>query len=227
MVEQSLQRAARLVGAATLLSILVVVSVEFGIKARLVVSGDAVKTASNILANQTLFRINILGDLVYAAGVILVACGLYVVLKSFSETLALIAAIFRLVFAAMWLLATYNVATALRLLGDAPYLKAINPSQLQALAKFNLNGYDAYYIGLVFWSIAAAICGYLFLKSRYIPAWLAIVGVVGSIWCAACTAGLIVYPDLPNYVNLWWFDSPMTLYEIFLAFLLLFRGLRT
>jgi len=205
---------------------LVVVSVEFGIKNRLVVSRDATTTARNILANQTLFRINVAGDLVYGAGVILAACGLYVVLYGVSQTLALIALIFRLVFAAMWLLVTYNAATALRLLGDAPYLKTLSTNQLQALARFNLSGYDAYYIGLVFWSVAAAICGYLFLKSRYIPAWLAIAGVVGSIWCTACTLGLIVYPDLPKYVNLWWFDAPMTLYEILLAFLLVVRGLK-
>ena len=132
------------------------VSVEFGIKARLVVSGDAVKTASNILANQTLFRVNILGDLAYAAGVILVACGLYVVLKGVSETLALVAAIFRLVFAAMWLLVTYNLTTAIRLLDPAGFLKAFGTNQLQALARFDLSGYYAYYIGLVFWSVAAA-----------------------------------------------------------------------
>ena len=204
-----------------------VVSVEFGIKNRLVVTGDAVKTVSNVLANPTLFRINILGDLVYGAGVILVASGLFVVLKSVSETLAMIAMIFRLVFAAMWLLVTYNLTTTVRLLDPPAYLSVFPTNQLYALARFDITGYYPYYIGLVFWSVAAAICGYLFLKARYIPAWLAIVGIVGSIWCAVCTAGLIVYPDLPNYVNLWWFDSPMTLYEIFLAVLLLFKGLRT
>src|SRR6476646_1709924 len=132
MVEQSQQRAARLTGLATLLSILVVVSVEFGIKNRLVAGSDAVATARNILANETLFRVNIVGDLVYCAGVILTACGLYIVLKTVSETLALIATVFRLIFALMWLLATYHISTALRLLGDAPYLKAIDIHQLQA-----------------------------------------------------------------------------------------------
>ena len=203
-----------------------VVSVEFGIKNRLLVSGDAVKTAGNVLANQTLFRINIVGDLVYAAGVILIACGLYVILKSVSETLAMVAMIFRLIFAAMWLLVTYNMSVAIRLLKPGAYLKAFGTAQLQALARFDLSGYYEYYIGLVFWSVAAAICGWLLLKSRYVPGWLAIFGIAGSIWCAACTIGLIVYPDLPNYVNLWWFDVPMTLYEVVLAFLLLFRGLR-
>ena len=227
MVEHSLQNPARLVGVATLLSILVVVSVEFGIKGRLVVTGDAVKTAANILGHETMFRIYMVGDLAYAAGVMLVSCALYVILKNFGETLALVAAIFRLVFAAMWLLATFNVATALRFLKGAPYLKPIDTSQLQALARFDLNGFYAYYIGLVFWSVAAAICAWLFLKSRYIPGWLAIAGILASIWCAACTVGLIVYPDLPHYVNDWWFDSPMTLYEIFLAFLLVFKGVRT
>jgi len=227
MIEPSLQRAARLTGLATLLSILVVVSVEFGIKSRLVVAGDAATTARNILANETLFRVNVLGDLAYCAGVILVSCGLFIILKGVSETLALIATVFRLVFALTWLLATYNLLTSLRFFHGSSYLKAIDANQLQALGRFYLNGYDAYYIGLLFWSIAAAICGYLFLKSRFIPAWLAIFGALGSIWCAACTAGLIVYPDLPNYVNLWWFDAPMTLYEIVLGGLLLFRGLRT
>jgi uncharacterized protein DUF4386 len=216
-----------LIGAATLLSILVVCSVEFGIKSRLLVSGNAAATASNILANQTLFRINLVGDLVYCAGVILVACGLYVVLKPVGETLALIATVFRLVFALMWLLVAYNMPIALRFVRGAAYLKPIDTNQLQALARFYLNGYDAYYIGLVFWAAASAICGYLWLKSRYIPAWLAIVGVVSSIWCAACTVGLLIYPDLPNYVNLWWFDAPMTLFEIVLAFLLVFKGVRS
>ena len=36
----------------------------------------------------------------------------------------------------------------------------------------------------------------------------------------------IIFPDFAKVVNLWWFDSPMALFEMALSFWLLFKGLR-
>lgn len=67
---------------------------------------------------------------------------------------------------------------------------------------------------------------YLWLKSRYVPRSLAAFGLLASAWCTACTFALFLFPEFSKAVNLWWFDTPMVLFEIALSFLLLFRGLR-
>jgi len=50
---------------------------------------------------------------------------------------------------------------------------------------------------------------------------------LASAWCVYCTIALFVFPDFSKTVNLWWFDTPMVLFEIVLSFLLLFRGMRS
>src|SRR5207249_154272 len=84
--------------------------------------------------------------------------------------LALAGAFFRLVFAILWLIAPLNSLAALRLLGDSPYLKVFEPDRLQALARVQIAGsFDDYYVGLPFFGLAATVCAYLWLKSKYIP----------------------------------------------------------
>jgi len=55
---------------------------------------------------------------------------------------------------------------------------------------------------------------------------LAVFGVISSVFCAACTFVFIIFPDFARVVNLWWFDSPMGIFEMALSFWLLFKGLR-
>jgi len=41
-----------------------------------------------------------------------------------------------------------------------------------------------------------------------------------------CAFAFIVFPDFDATVNAYWFDVPMTLFELVLGFWLLFKGLR-
>src|ERR671918_9329 len=66
----------------------------------LVVSGNASRTATNIAAQQLLFRIGICGWLVVAALDVVVGLALYVVLQPVNWSLSLLAAWFRLAYAA-------------------------------------------------------------------------------------------------------------------------------
>src|SRR5439155_1483213 len=89
-------------------------------------------------------------------------------------------ALFRLVFAILWLIAPLNSLAALRLLGDAPYLKVFEADRLQALARVQLAGsFDDYYVGLPFFGLAVTVCAWLWLKSGYIPKGL----LVSSLSC--------------------------------------------
>jgi len=121
---------------------------------------------------------------------------------------------------------TLHLFDALRLLSGADYLQALEAERLQALARLNLGTrFDYYYVGLLFGSSASTVCGYLWFRSRYIPRALAVFGVISSAFCVACTLVFYILPNFDRIVSLWWFDTPMGLFDIALSFWLLFRGL--
>ncbi len=225
-IDGSQRKAARIAALACLISFVTVVAVNFGIFARLIVRGDPAQTARNILMHERLFRIGIAGDVLYCVGVVVLLTALYVVLKPVDQNLALLAAFGRLVHGLTWLLVTLNLFTALRLLSGADYSRAFGPNQLPVLARLYLSGFDQYYVGLLFWALGATVGSYLWFKSKYIPRALAAFGVISSAWCAACTLVFYIFPDFPKVVNLWWFDSPMAVFELALSFWLLFKGIR-
>lgn len=211
---ESLQRqAARFAAVAYLLSFAVVVYVNFGIFGRLIVRADMAQTILNIRAHETLFRIGIIGQLLYCIGVLVVLAAFYVILRPINRNFALLAALGRLVHATTWIVVSLNLFAALRL--------ALTPDAPPALVKLFLSGMDAYYAGLLFWSLGETIAAFLWWKSRYIPAPLALFGVIGSAWCAGCTIVYIIEPSMTRVVNLWAFDTPMALYGIALSVLLL------
>jgi hypothetical protein len=127
----------------------------------------------------------------------------------------------------MWLLTALNMLSALRLLGSASYLQVFEADRLQALARLHLGAnFDAYYVGLPFFSLASTVCSYLWLKSKYIPRGLAVFGVISSAWCVICAFVFLIFPHFNKIVNDYWFDSPMAVFEMVLSFWLLFKGLR-
>jgi Domain of unknown function (DUF4386) len=226
-IEPAQQTAARVAGLAYLITFATVVYVNFGIHDRLIVDSNA-ETVRNILAHERLFRIGIAADLVYCVGVVVLLTALYVILKPVNRGLALLAAFWRLVWVLMWLVMTLNLFDALRLLNSADSTQALGAERVQALASLYLGTrFDYYYVGLLFGALASTVCGYLWFKSRYIPRALAAFGAISSAFCVACTLVFYIFPHFDKIVNLWWFDSPMGVFDIALSFWLLFKGLRT
>ena len=226
IIDKPQRTAARIAGLAYPISFFIVVAANFGIFARLIIRGNPAETARNILANETLFRIGIAGDILYCVGIVVLLTSLYMILKPVSQNLALVAAFGRLIHGLTWLVVSLNLFTALRLLNVADYSRALGQDQIPALAALYLSGSDAYYIGLLFWGLGATVCSYLWFKSNYISRALAAFGMISSAWCIACTFVYYIFPDFSNVVNLWWFDSPMVVFELVLSFWLLFKGLR-
>ena len=149
-LEPAQQTAAKVAGFAYLITFATVVYVNFGIHDRLLVENNA-ETARNILAHEQLFRIGIVGDLIYCAGVVVLLTALYIILKPVSRGLALLAAFWRLVWVLMWLVMTLNLFDALRLLSGADYSQALGAERVQALASLYLGTrFDYYYVGLLF-----------------------------------------------------------------------------
>ena len=226
-ISQAQRSAARIAGIVWPISFITVVAVNFGIFGRLVTGQSPAATAQNILAHETLFRIGIAGDVLYCVGVVLVASSLYTVLKPVSANIALLAALGRLIHGLTWLLVSVNHFALLLLLTEQDYLRAMGPEHLFALVRLYLGSGDTYYIGLLFWSLGTVAGSYLWFKSNYVPRALAIFGLASSTWCAACTFIYYIFPDFSDIVNLWWFDSPMGIFELALSLWLVFKGLKS
>ena len=227
-VNESQRKAARVAGFAFLFAIAIVIIANYAVTFRFIIPGDAVETAHNIMAHETLFRINVACNLIYAVTLLVLLSSLYVILKPVSRTFALVAALCRLVLALMWSLTAINTLGALRLLGDAAYLPVFGADQLQTLARLHLSsGYDGYYVALPFWGLASTVCSVLWFKSRFIPRPLAAFGVISSAWCVFCAFAFIVFPHFDKTVGASWFDVPLVLFEMALGFWLLFKGLRS
>jgi hypothetical protein len=225
-IDASQRKAAKVAGSTFLFSIAIVIIANYGINFRLIVPGNAVDTARNIMEHETLFRLNIACNLIYVMNIVALLASLYVILKPISRNLALVATFFRLVFALMWGITALNTLSALRLLGDAAYLPVFKTDQLQTLARLHLtSSYDAYYVGLPFWTLASTVCSYLWFKSGYIPRVLAGFGVIASAWGVICAFAFIVFPNFAETVNASWFDVPLVMFEMALGFWLLFKGL--
>src|SRR6266581_2881035 len=226
-VDNAQRTAAKIAGVAGLVAFGLVVFGNYVLLDPLIVPRNAADTARNILAHQTQFRTALICFIAYGIGSIVLLSALYMVLAPVNRSLALTGALFRLVFAILWLIAPLNSLVALRLLGDATYLKVFEPDRLQALARVQLAGsFDDYYVGLPFFGLAATVCAWLWLKSNYIPKGLAIFGVIGSAWCVFCAIAYLIFPNFNKIVNDYIFDSPMALFELAVSFWLLFKGLR-
>jgi len=189
--------------------------------------GNAAQTATNITTHEVLFRVGIAFDAIHFTSVLVLLTALYVILKRISPGIALLATIFRLVYALVWVPLILNQFDALRLLKGPDYPQGFDVGHLQILASFALaRNLDTFYLGFLFFALASTLCSYLWLQSKYIPKSLAGFGLIASIWCVISTFAFLIFPNFANVVNPWLFDPPMDLFELVLSIWLLVKGLR-
>src|SRR5947207_14732221 len=131
-VDESQRKAAKVAGFTYLLTLPFVVFANFAIHDRLIVAGNAAETARNIMTHERLFRVSIVCDLIYCAGLVVLLTALYVILQPVNRGLASLAAFSRLVYALMWVLMTLNLFYALRLLSGADYLRVFEADRLRS-----------------------------------------------------------------------------------------------
>lgn len=169
-VAVSPQGYARIAGVLYLIIIIAGALGQIFIRGRLIVPGDAVSTADNLLASQSLWRIGIAGDLLMHIFDIPLMLTLYLLLKPVNKNLALMAVLFNLIQTAVLVVNKLNLLLPLFLLGNAEYLKALEPQQLQALAYLPLRLHDyGFGIGLLFFACVCLVQGYLIFKSGFLP----------------------------------------------------------
>ena len=170
------------------------------VPATLIVAGDAITTANNILANELLFRMGIVGSLMTQVVQILVVLVLYKLFKSVNKNHASLMVIFALVGIPIAMLNTLNRLATLLLLNGADYLKVFGADQLHALVMLFLNlNEQGQLIATIFWGLWLFPMGYLIYKSGYFPRILGVLVIMGGFGYVLDSFTHFILPNYANY----------------------------
>jgi Domain of unknown function (DUF4386) len=123
---------ARITGLLYLLTILTGIFAQGFVSERLVVSGDAAATATNIMAHRSLFEWSFTVYMIEMACQIMTTALFYFLLWPVSRSIALIAAFLSLSGCIIKMFSRVFYGAPLLVLGGAPYLNVFNPQQLRA-----------------------------------------------------------------------------------------------
>lgn len=180
--ETSPRLKARIAGTFSLLTILTGIFAQGFVSNRLVIDGDAVATATNILAHKGLFQLG------YAVFLIEMACNIsmtalfYDLLKPAGRSVSLVAAFLGFAGCVIKTFSRVFFIVPLFILGEAHYLSVFSAEQLQALALLFLKVNDrGAGMALVFFGFYALLTGYLIVRSTFLPRILGVLGMLGGL----------------------------------------------
>ncbi|HEX6943994.1 MAG TPA: DUF4386 domain-containing protein [Gemmatimonadaceae bacterium] len=148
----------------------------------LVVRDDAAKTAANIVANPSLYRLAFTIFMLEMVAQAVASMMFYDLLKPVNRSVARASLILGLTGCGIKTMARLFHYTPLILLGGASYLAAVPPAQLEALslAFIRINGQGAA-IGIVFFGFEGLLRGWLVFNSGFLPRFLGVLSIIASL----------------------------------------------
>ena len=224
-IDDSQRKAAIVVGVTYLFAMAASMFTEGYLRPALV-STSAVTTAQNIMARPSLFRAGVTIELLTFASDATLISALYVILSPINRHLAFYAALLRIAAVSVGIMMAADSFETLRLLSGAEYLRPFDADQLSALARLGLAHHTTRYnVVFIFLGLGSTVFAYLWLKSRYVPKALAMLGVFASALLAFGTLAFLTMPLLqpilfPAYM------VPMFFFEVGMGLWLLTKGLR-
>jgi hypothetical protein len=176
----------------------------------LVTPGDPARTVQDIAAAETLFRAGIVSLVIVALLDVVVAVALRTVFEPVNRPVSTTAAWFRIVYAAVFLLAISQLVVALTLLGDAE-------RAARALEAFEM----IWQAGLILFAVHLLLIGYLAYRSGFMPRVLGILLLVAGLGYLIDGVGTVLVPGYSVSIAQFTFVG-----EVALIFWLLIKGRR-
>ncbi len=222
----SLKKTARIAGLLYFLFASIAIYSYMYVSPKIMVRGDTAATASNMLANEFLFRTSLAGNLITHTLFVFVVLMLYKLLKQVNEHHAKI------------MVGLVIVAIPVALLGDSlkiialsifkgDLLKSFPLEQAQDLALIflKLNNYSGQMITF-YWGLWLMPLGLLVYKSRFIPRILGVLLIINGLGYIISSITFILFPDYLSSVSKFTYPTYF-LGEIPLIFWLLIKGIKT
>ena len=222
----SLKNTARFAG---LLYLILIITGIYGIMyipSQIIVPGDSVSTAKNILSNEFLFRTGALNDIISNTIFLFLVLVLYRLFKQVNENQAkLMFALVIVQIPCVFMMEAFNITSLMILKGEI--LKTFELSQRQDLAMLFLKINDYGTLPLeMFWGLWLLPFGLLVYKSEFIPRIFGILLVIAGIAYMIDSTISLLFPSYSVFVN-----KPTLLLvaigEISITLWLLIKGVKT
>ncbi len=194
----SAHRAGVVAGVGLLVMVPLAVFANFVVVQGMITPGEPAATAAEIVARQGTFRLGVLAWLLVVVLDAVVAWALYRVFGSVSPAVSTLAAVFRLAYSAVLLVAVGQLLRAVDVL-TADATTVPGRDQVSGRAMLELNAFQHIYdLGLFLFGIHLALLGYLSLRSDFIPKVIGVLLVVAGAGYAfdtvAAVLGLELFP---------------------------------
>jgi hypothetical protein len=187
----------------------------------LVTPGDAAQTLADIRDAEGLFRLGVASLIGVVALDVVVAWALHRVFRPVHPGASLLAAVFRLVYSGVFLVAIGELLGVLRMLGPAPHLEALSPDLVQTQVMLRVDAFnDLWAIGLVLFGLHLLIVGVLVYRAVVLPRFLGILVVVAGLGYVFDSLAAILAFDVPEIATITFLG------EVLLALWLLVRSRR-
>jgi Domain of unknown function (DUF4386) len=221
------KKTARIAGLIYLLVVLTGIFSLMYVPSKLIVWESAAVTFSNIVSNQTLFRLGIVSGLMCYTCFLFLPVFLYKLFKPVHEYAAKLMALLAVVSVPVFFMNAQNEFTVLSLVGDSNYLKGLSVDELQAQVLFYLNRYDSGMLTIhIFSGLWLFPFGYLVYRSGFLPK---IFGVLLMLGCFGYLTNFIGNVLVPNYAEIGiakFISLPASLGEIGICLWLLIVGVK-
>jgi uncharacterized protein DUF4386 len=218
-------KAARIAGAVYLSMVFTAPFTLLYIPSKLIVSGDATATASNIVAHETIFRLAILGDLVTAVIFICLGVALYRLLSSVNNTWAMLMLVFVVVSSAVGFLDTLNNIAALILFRGEKFLSAFDKPQRDALGYLFIRLHNqGIFINELFWGLWLFPFGLLVFRSGFLPRFIGVWLMINCFGYVGLSLTAQFAPAFYSAAFRW--AQPVLFGELAIMLWLLIRGAR-
>jgi hypothetical protein len=169
----------------------------------LVVYSDAAVTAHNILANETLYRLAVVGDVVSVLYIVYTFL-LFKLFRPVNRNLAATGALFSLVGVAVGMLIPLFGFAALVVLKEAHSLSGFSPEQVRATALLFLKlRTQVDTISLVLFGTYNILTGYLIIRSTFLPRILGVLLALAGVCYQINNFAIFLAPDFAAHLLPW------------------------
>jgi hypothetical protein len=156
----------------------------------LVTAGNATQTAHDIVGSESTFRLGIVSLMLVIALDVVIAWALYGVFRPVNKNLSMLAAVLRLVYAGVFMVAIGELLRALRVLSDDAYLRVVSTDELHAQALLNINAFnDLWFVSQLLFGMHLLVLGYLAYRSGYVPKFLGVLLAIAGLGYAIDSIG--------------------------------------
>ena len=220
------RRGAALAAAVGLLSMAILAPfAQFGVLASLIMPTDAVATTSNIAASTGLFGAGIAALMIVAVLDVVVAWGMYVVLRPVNQRVALAVAWLRVAYAVVFAYALLNLLDVAQLLNGAT-AATLQSDQLQTQVATSVTAFrDGWDLALAIFGLHLVGLGGLLYRSVDFPRFLGALVILAGIGYLADSFGRILVPGYTLTISTFTFVGEALL--IVWLFKLAIRGPRS